>query len=922
MRDKYFRKQKPLTILDATKSKMVKKRAQMPLINPYEAFNKVSTKRASVATDAKAIREMLPEVKLVENLLIDSILSPNDLTSVEPRWRLENSRFSNSSVVSKVLDVIKDHFVNSHKIKPRLKRYLKNVLFNYGSQTIVILPESSIDHLINKNVEPGVGIESYKNDTLSRLSEIKNNLGFLGKGIDFDKPLTEQNKTDIGLESMFKHHSTYSTEARKNKLSYSVHDNPSLLKLPALKDKIRRTLEQDRLTKIGVESFGTSIGYRSALNGAYSGGSSSSNISILTSSERAKIEGMYKDKGHQYSEMEKIEPQSRLERESVGHPIQYEPSAEAVIPITVPGTPDEKIGIIILLGEDGNPISMDTEINRWNTLASNYEAKLDQDGSDSDTQASSIIRNSYTKIYGQTSKTDKVTISQLKEFYSQMVIDDLNQRMVDGIYGQTVTIAAHEDIFKVMMARHLSNMGTRLLYIPASLMTYIAFDYNEDGTGRSLTEDVKIIASYRSMVMMATVLAQIKSSINHTKLRIKLDEDDMEPDDSVRQALQEYANFQAAMPFGNTSYHQQYGYFQQAGVSVEVDGNENYIDMKVDTDVTQRRYEAPDNDLNERLRKDFLSAYGVTTEHLDQILTSDTAAAVKAATVNFTKSVQNYRHTFNHFMTDYSRKYIANSQPLRKQIEEIILEHKDELPPEFKDYFKDNNNNLPLAINDLIRELIFELPDEAVNLSNARIESFESFGRFADEWIKVNIPETIINDLGVNLGDSSNDVIRTLQTVAKATLMRQFLQDNGIGSQFDELIFGTEDESTLDKVAGNHIGAISNVLVNMAKKLQEIREETKLEAEKQGIDIKNDEFGSGSSSNSDSFGSSDSSIGDSFGDTSEDEYSLDMDSSTIEETEESETTEEESEDTSETESETTAEDEPKEKDSDLDEFGF
>ena len=897
MRDRNFRKNKSFTILDATKSKMVKRKTGTPLLNAYDAFNKVSKKRSSVAIDAKAIREMLPEVKLVENLIIDSILSPNDLTNVEPRWRLENSRFSNSSVVSQVLDIIEDHFINSHKIKPRLKRYLKNVLFNYGSQTIVVLPESSIDHLINKDTNDTIGLESFKRKAHTELKDLGKNLGILGKGLDFSKSLKEQKRKDLGLESIFENHTSYELNPEVNSLGYCVHDNPGLLKLPEVSKTLRKVLEAERLGKIGLESYSIVSGYRSPLNGSYGSGSSTGSFTLTKPAAKAKIDALYKDKGNTYRELEKIEPQSRLERESIGHPIQYEPSAEAVIPITIPGTPDEKLGIIVLLGEDGNPLAIDSEISRWNTVASSYDSSLDTSGSDNDEQASNTIRSSFTKVYGQKNTTDKQTLGQLKELYSQLVVDDLNQRMVEGIYGQTVSISAHENIFKVMMARHLSNMSTRLLYIPSSLVTYIAFEYNDDGTGRSLTEDVKLIASYRSMVMMATVLAQIKSSINHTKLRIKLDEDDMEPDDAVRHALEEYAAYQAAMPFGNTSYHQQYSYFQQAGVSVEVDGNENYIDMKVDKEITQNRYEAPDSELSERLRKDFLSAYGVTTEHLDQILTSDTATAVKAATAIFTKNVQNYRKDFNYFMTDYTRKYVANSQPLRKSIEEIILDHKEELPPEISEFIKENDNNIKLAINDLIRELVFELPDEAVNLTEAAVQGFDSFSNFVDKWVEVNIPDTIINDLGIEIGDSSDSVVSMLQTAAKSTILRQYLQDNGLGSQFDELLFGDEDESTLDKVAANHFKSISGILLNMAKKIGEIRNEAKATMETVDVGMTEEELDNIDSSSPDTSSGDDSDPfgADDFG--SGDDLEPDTEEDTEETTEETEETETEPEDT-------------------------
>ena len=569
---------------------------------------------------------------------------------------------------------------------------------------------------------------------------------------------------------------------------------------------------------MGLETFGF---FNSPLNGEHGSGSFTNKINLTSPAERKELNKLYKNKQANFTEFTSLEPQSQLSRKTVGHPIQFEPNSESVIPITVAGSPDEKMGVILLLGDDGNPINIGNEINRWSTLESNFDSS--QTSEDSEATASNVLKNTYMKMYGQDlGKQDKQSIAQLNELYTQLVVDDLNKRMVNGVYGKTVTIAAHENIFKVMLARHLSNMNTRLLYIPEPMVTYMAFNYNEDGTGRALTEDVRIIASYRSMVTMATVLAQIKSSINRTKIKITLDEDDMEGDDAVRMALEEFAKNQAPLPFGNTSYHQQYSFFQQSGLSVEVDGNENFIDMKLETDISQQRYESPDNDLSERLRKDLFSGYGVTTEHIDQVLTSDTATAVKAATSNFTKVVRGYRHTFNHFMSQHSQKYIANSQPLRDDIKKILVDYKDELPPEMAVYFKDNNNNIDLAINDLIREIVFELPDEGINLTDAHVESFEKFSNFIDLWIDTNINTDFLTAAG--LGDKGAEYVDLLKSSTKAILLRQFLQDSGFGSRFDELIFGTEEEATLDKIANNHITAISKIIANFSKLLNENKE--------------------------------------------------------------------------------------------------
>lgn len=852
MQRKSYRVDRPVNIEESVTRKLVKRRnGDNNTASMHNVFQKVSQGRAGVASDAKAIREILPDVKQVENLIIDSVLAPNDLTTIKPQFKLENSQYSDSPIIGEITGLIEDHFTNSHKIVHRLKSYLKDILFDYGSHTMVVLPENSIDRMINGEERPSVENMNEVRGALTTM--LTSNIGTLGGGLDFTKSYSENNKriNSLGLEHYFSGIPKADAPS-KCALGYSVHDNPNILRAPMLLSMARHTAIQERMRSAGIESMDIAGGFRSAFNGhvGYGGGSFLMNT-MFNQKERAALNQAYRDRPLDNKEVDAVPAQSQLDRRSVGHPIVLEPTADAVIVAHLPDNPGEIIGAFLVLNENGNTISLSTDITRYNNLAGMYNSAESSGTGEGD--ASSSIQQAYTKMYGVKGADSTADLEALRTMYEQMVVDDLNQRLAEGVYGRTVELAAHENIIKVMMARHLSNMGTRLLWVPGSMMTYMAVDYNKDGTGRALTEDVRIVASYRSIIMMATVMGQVNSSVNHTKMRVEFDEEDAAPDETLKMALEEHMMTKGTMPFTSVSFLDQYTYLQAAGVSVETSGNPNYPDTKVELDYQQRQHAEPNSELNEMLRKMHLSAYGVTIEQLDQLLTSDTATAVKAATANFTKAVQNIRHIFSADMSDFIRKYVSNSTPLREEISEILKKHQKALPGELAEIAKDEKGDVDSIVNEIIRNLVFELPDAVFHINEAHIDAFESEMQLAEKIADVHFNMDILTDAGV--GEKAAELAEQLKAGFIASWMRNWLRENGI-DKFDSLLYGGEGDSTLDKSHLAYLETASTMIRNMVKGMTDLRIKNEKLLTEETNDL--DSMGGGGGFGSDSGGSSDS----------------------------------------------------------------
>src|SRR5574343_1128803 len=98
--------------------------------------------------DTKSIFQMLPDLELAEQILISSILSPKDMITVDLQYTVTHGSME-SEFSAPLLRIIADHWDRNYKINEKLEEWLSDILFHKGSHHIAIIPEGSVDALIN-----------------------------------------------------------------------------------------------------------------------------------------------------------------------------------------------------------------------------------------------------------------------------------------------------------------------------------------------------------------------------------------------------------------------------------------------------------------------------------------------------------------------------------------------------------------------------------------------------------------------------------------------------------------------------------------------------------------------------------------------------------------------------------------------------
>src|SRR5690606_10355493 len=124
---------------------------------------------------------------------------------------------------------------------------------------------------------------------------------------------------------------------------------------------------------------------------------------------------------------------------------------------------------------------------------------------------------------------------EMMRMFSEIMEKDLVERFKNGIFGTGIVISRTEDFYKLMFSRSMRKQQTRVLFVPKSMMSYFANDYDKNGVGKSLLHDVRILAALRTVLLFAHVNGEIKNSLAMTKLMIELDPEDPQPEVTVEE---------------------------------------------------------------------------------------------------------------------------------------------------------------------------------------------------------------------------------------------------------------------------------------------------------------------------------------------------------------------------------------------------
>lgn len=817
------------------------------------AFRSLLQKRARRNADAQAILRLLPDIELSAQILVSSILSPKDMTSMDLLYMGPKNLLS-PELSASMLNRLKEHFEENYNIKAKLTEMLRDPLFEKGSYPVAVIPENAIDEFINGTKT--VSTESLK-EFVNPDGKIRN-IGLLGSH-DGHRPT----RIGIMMESYYGQIDSSKIDARihyknddipeyRNYVAedyLAVVDNPIVLKIPKLNAKTKSQAVKQQYARHNLKI---------------------ASESLKEMSDRQVEQAIYRSRQYDTEPMATFKKPNELKRRSVGGPLVMKLPSESVIPVHVPGNVKQHIGYFVILDEEGNPVEVPD--------GDEYHAGLNS-ASSGNSLASNLIRKVETNL-GGANTFDPLNSAHLdfaSQVYADMVERDLISRIKNGVYASSAALARNEEVYRIMLSRVLAKKYTQILYLPSEFMTYIAFKYGDDGIGRSLLDDTSMINTLRSIMLFTDVMASVKNSIGRTKVSANIPETDPNPLKTLEVAQDEIVRSRMlGIPLGVSSPADILEFIQRAGYEWEIGGHPGLPDLKFDFQQTNTSYTKPDTDLQDLLRKSSIMAFGLSPETVDNGFNTEFATTAVANNILLSKRVTIMQDIFTPLLSDHLRKVATNTEELVQDLKAILEDNTKGIKLDIDQHGNvssitsdspgqntvDDKILVNKALHEFLEKFYVELPKpSSVTLEN-QLTDLRTYSDALDAALDAYISDGFFTTS--TAGEVSNEA-NTIRALIKSYFVRKWLSDKGVLPELAELTANDEEgnpQLNLMTTMTDHVKALVRSGITALAKLAPIVQAANKDMADMNVEPSSD---SGGDYSSDDSGSGDDGGGDDFG---------------------------------------------------------
>lgn len=726
-------------------------RGDDPYIGNFGYLHEVSDLVSNNIEDAINLNQLQPEVEICIQILTALILSPKDIINPEITHSVEPNILP-AEMTGEMLEILKHYFEHNYKIKEMLPDKLRKALFQDGADVLIVVPENSLDDLINGRGNKRVSLESFKQNEI--LKDINKPLGFFG--VPGTSPRSKMALEDL-LSSVSGQQEVPSALPHLNIGGFSkfagfvapeLCDNPHMLKLESITQSALQIKRRTILESIGAGSY-------------------------------SDIESLYHNSSARPEDIFTLIRQEDASRETIGGPLLKYANTEACIPVGQPGKPEKPIGFLFLVDEYGGFVSRASRTDYFRNISTGVYNNR--------SAMSSMVGQAASQLQPENDFGAFQMAQQASAAFRDLAIRDIEGRFLAGTVGN-VTVGREQLAYDLMFERSLAGKQTRILYVPADMVVYWAYRFNDNGTGRSLMEDNKILSSIRALTLFMNVETMMRNSIDHRTLNITIDEDDPNKSRTKEMILHEYARQRSnAIPWATSNPRRMIEMAQQAGLAINMDGGDKYPQTKVSIDSRDVQYREINLSMDEDLRKRQTMGFGLAPEIVD--LSNQIEFSSKIATSNelSLKRAILLQDTTNGFIRQTIIKITISHKDLMDKLRAVVGKHFDKLADKTKatelgaDYF----------VQAFLSIYKVSLPRPDTGLSN-RMTELDEYTAAIDKMLDIVLSDEL---LGANVvGESSNEWVGVVKANVKSTLTLRYCRENNILPQLTDLFKNDTEE--------------------------------------------------------------------------------------------------------------------------------
>lgn len=622
------------------------------------------------------MRSLAPEIEQSRVLVSSSIMSPNDLQDGEFIFSFEDiSSLKNDAELAEGLVEVFNQFFNK-ELQLGIKSYdwIGEIQYGSGSKPVLILPVATMLDLRNRSAADvrkdmkdsltypftdssvAAGVESFS-EYCKHLPQDDDYLysGLRGKRITWKSVLegstAEQDVLDMvpSMEDFGVRVPTpYKSKDAPHLFDDVDYDTGYIRGLESMVVNLKTRLEEGDGIKVSenAEVLRFSPQYR------------------LKSKKELmeKLEEKYKQRKKKVDYIlreEMVDLKAKSDKyANQGHPTVIELPPESVVPIFIPGTPEQHLGYFVLIDQNGQPLTIENS-GMLNT--------------DSNCQKGGMNNASYEAIFGQGNLGQRFfgdgnTLNAAGSMIFNHMLDKYLRSRIQGVFGRNdLSIARFNAVATTLFFRLLERKETTLVFVPTDLLHYFAFAYDKyNGTGISKLDDIEFLLSMRTTYLIANIIAMANDAVQQKIVNVGVDDKTANLEALLDMVAQIFIAKQKVN--GSLDPSEIIRDIYSNSLCIVPKGVPGLSDFSVEVSNNSSQSTRADDALMEQLTNLLVSHLDVPPSALNQLSEPEYAKSLVTYNLFFAKKVSRYQRIWCNQISAFVKDYATFSVPFRKAL--------------------------------------------------------------------------------------------------------------------------------------------------------------------------------------------------------------------------------------------------------------
>jgi len=507
---------------------------------------------------------------------------------------------------------------------------------------------------------------------------------------------------------------------------------------------------------------------------------------------------------------------------------------DSVIPISDKDDPKKHYGYFVILNSTGTPISTDelnvpTNKHLINFGLANENKKI--------SEGEKLIKKAKKGLESITRKAPD--LNNKEQIVQSLLAAKIEATLKNSILKDLVNydIEFKKEVIDLIYKKLESNEQINIVFVPTKYLMYYAVNYRENGTGKSILEDVLLLASIKAMLFLTRISAYIRGSIVITDIKVELDEDDPEPEKTLAKVLNYVKRSrQMQLPMGMTKVNDLVDWLHNVGFKITA-SHPSLPRFELEYDENTLPINVPDSELEELIEKYISLTLGVTPEMVDNSYSPDFATTIIANNVLMTRRVYMKQKSLNPLLTEHIKKYIQNDPILYNKIQRLIEENissikkkilKLSINDELKKKLKKLNNKTFVAwvFKEVIRNIEVNLPKPELQEDDPNIELLDKLSSKLDTVLDIILSEDMFDS--ELLGDLA-DKIGNQKNILKGLIVYKWMSENRVLPEVTSIFSVDEDGKPMFNLADEYktlVEALKSNIIPLLKEMNKFKKKS------------------------------------------------------------------------------------------------